>query len=58
MDASAASEMDPSEWPGQNLLGKILMELRREFSGIKNPVAKTALQLVKGDITKGAGEGG
>ena len=40
LDASAASEMDPSEWPGQNLLGKILMELRRDFSGKKNSAAE------------------
>ena len=25
LDASAASEMDPSEWPGQNLLGEGLL---------------------------------
>ena len=33
MDASKASETDPSKWPGQNLLGRILMELRAEFDG-------------------------
>lgn len=32
LDAKAASEMDPAAWPGQNLLGKILMELRKEYS--------------------------
>ena len=52
LDASAASEMNPSEWPGQNLLGKILMELRAEFSGKKTAPAETVLQLVRGDITK------
>ena len=52
VDASAASEMNPSEWPGQNLLGKILMELRTEFSGKKTAPAETVLQLVRGDITK------
>ncbi|HAD20052.1 MAG TPA: hypothetical protein DCF42_06600, partial [Lachnospiraceae bacterium] len=52
VDASAASEMNPSEWPGQNLLGKILMELRTEFSGKKTAPAETVLRLVRGDITK------
>ena len=52
VDASAASEMNPLEWPGQNLLGKILMELRTEFSGKKTAPAETVLQLVRGDITK------
>ena len=32
LDAATAAEIDPSEWPGQNLLGKILMELRSEFA--------------------------
>ena len=32
MEAASAAEMDPSQWPGQNLLGRILMELREEFS--------------------------
>ena len=31
MGAAKASELDPSEWNGQNLLGKILMELREEY---------------------------
>ena len=31
--AKEAAGMDPSEWPGQNLLGKILAELRAEFAG-------------------------
>ena len=30
--ARTAAELDPSAWPGQNLLGKILMELREEFA--------------------------
>ena len=30
--ARTAAEVDPSEWPGKNLLGKILMELREEFA--------------------------
>ena len=32
MTANKASSTNPSKWPGQNLLGKILMELRSEFS--------------------------
>lgn len=31
LDAAAAARKDPSVWPGQNLLGRILMELRDEF---------------------------
>ena len=33
MRASAAEKCTPEEWPGQNLLGKILMQLREEFRG-------------------------
>lgn len=29
--AATAEKMDPSDWPGANLLGKVLMELRDEF---------------------------
>ena len=29
--AKTAKTTDPTDWPGQNLLGKILMELREEF---------------------------
>ena len=36
LEAADAADMNPSEWPGQNLLGRILMELRAEFSGM-NP---------------------
>ena len=52
LDADAAANTAPSEWPGQNLLGKILMELRAEFSGEQKPVSETAIRLVQGDITK------
>ena len=31
IDAKIAACTDPEKWPGQNLLGKILMELREEF---------------------------
>ena len=37
LDAEAASKMDPAAWPGQNLLGKILMELREEYSSGRQP---------------------
>jgi ribA/ribD-fused uncharacterized protein len=33
MDAKTAAKTDPAEWPGENLLGRILMELREEFGG-------------------------
>lgn len=32
LDSAAAAAMDPKDWPGQNLLGKALMELRAEFA--------------------------
>lgn len=31
--ADTSKAKDPSKWPGKNMLGKILMELRDEFSG-------------------------
>ncbi len=31
LDAKTAEIMPPDEWPGKNLLGKILMELREEY---------------------------
>ena len=52
LDAAAASEVNPSEWPGQNLLGKILMELRTEFSGKRASKPETVLRTIQGDITK------
>lgn len=33
MDAKTASNVAPFKWPGENLLGRILMELRKEFGG-------------------------
>ncbi len=33
MDAKEATSVSSKQWPGQNLLGKILMELREEFRG-------------------------
>ena len=33
MKDTEAVKKTPAEWPGQNLLGKILMELRKEFGG-------------------------
>ena len=41
LDAAAAAETSPSEWPGQNLLGKILMELRAEFAAKKTETPET-----------------
>ena len=32
LDAKTASGMEPNAWPGMNLLGKALMELREEFA--------------------------
>ena len=31
LSAAAAAAVDPKDWPGKNLLGKALMELREEF---------------------------
>ena len=45
LDAAAASEVSPSDWPGQNLLGRILMELRTEFSGKQATKPETVLVL-------------
>lgn len=53
LDAAAVANTDPSEWPGQNLLGKLLMELREEFSGeVIGGASGTKIRLVRGDITK------
>ncbi len=51
LDADAARETSPSEWPGENLLGKILMELRAEFAG-KSETPESVLRVVQGDITE------
>ena len=42
LDAETAAGMAPEEWPGQNLLGRILMELRAEFAGQSAADPKTA----------------
>ena len=52
LDAATATETSPSEWPRQNLLGKILMELRAEFSGKRIETSETVLRMVQSDITK------
>lgn len=52
LDAATAAETSPSEWPGQNLLGKILMELRAEFAGKETETPETVLRMVQGDTTK------
>ena len=57
MDANMAEKTDPSGWQGENLLGKILMELREEFGGGQpiegeaNP-KPTQVRMIKADITK------
>ncbi len=50
LDAQAAMHVDMSEWPGQGLLGRALMELRSEFAGAAGK--ETGIRLVQGDITK------
>lgn len=57
MDAETAARTDPSNWPGESLLGKILMELRQEFGGGKKTEEKpktrqTQIRMIKADITK------
>ncbi len=52
LDADSAANTDPADWPGLNLLGKILMELREEFSETDDSGSETEIRLVKGDITK------
>ena len=52
LDAETAKQMDPEKWPGQNLLGKILMELRAEFRTDQTGSPATELRMIKGDITE------
>lgn len=52
LDAATAAKTSPSEWLGQNLLGKILMELRAEFAGKETETPETVLRMVQGDTTK------
>ncbi len=52
LDAAAAKRTEPSAWPGLNLLGRILMELREEFAGQKSEKPGTVVRLILGDITK------
>ena len=57
MDAESAAKTNPSDWPGENLLGKILMELREEFGGgqvidNKPEIRQTLIRMIKADITK------
>ena len=51
LDAESAAATDIAEWPGQNLLGLALMELRSELSGAQTE-NHTEIRMVKGDITK------
>ena len=50
LDAAAAASSDMSEWPGQGLLGKALMELRAEFSD--DAGQDTEIRMIRGDITR------
>ena len=54
LDAADAADMDPQDWPGQNLLGRILMELRAEFGGgsLQPKADPTEIRMIKADITK------
>ena len=53
MDAKTAAKTISADWPGKNLLGKILMELREEFRGEKKSRIKpTEIRMIKADITK------
>ena len=52
LDAETAKWKKPEEWPGQNLLGKILMELRTEFGINQTKSSATELRMIKGDITQ------
>lgn len=54
LDATTAIQIAPEKWPGENLLGKALMELRAEFGGSQNeaPARTTALRMIRADITK------
>lgn len=57
LDAKNAAKTNPSGWPGENLLGKILMELREEFGGgqpmeAEPRIKPTKIRMIKADITK------
>ena len=52
LDAETAKHINPEAWPGQNLSGKILMELRAEYRKEQSKLSATELRMIKGDITK------
>ena len=52
LDAATASKTPVTDWPGENLLGKALMELREEFSRGAAAGFTTEVRMVQGDITK------
>ena len=55
LDAQAAAKIDSADWPGENLLGKILMEFREAFGGgqpIEENAKPTEIRMIRADITK------
>lgn len=52
LDAQTATNISLDKWPGKNLLGRILMELRDEFSDNGGSSSETVMRMIKDDITK------
>lgn len=50
LDAETAGKTEQDQWPGENLLGTLLMELRSEFQTWKTK--EPEIRVRKGDITK------
>lgn len=50
LDAETAAATNRKDWPGEGLLGRILMELRGEF--MEKDERACEIRLVQGDITK------
>lgn len=51
LSAKRAAWVSPEQWPGENLLGRLLMELRAEFAAQPR---QNILRAIRGDITKQA----